>query len=186
VADCRDGLNQRYPDIVNSYSLTARRVGGGLFWGMKTNTLLLSIVAIAVSLAGCETNRPQEVPDVVEISAAEVGQNGGTIDAWWVIVCPHKTDAPWFRISIGPDDHNITQKIVWRQGDPLQFQLLHGHDFTQIYVAGYSGQDGKTAYFGICHDSQICARHFQPNQTETSGGEGHLVRSGDTEAWDCQ
>jgi hypothetical protein len=114
-----------------------------------------------------------------------MGGAAGSLEGWWIKVCPKKSDALSMRISVGPDDQNITQKIIWRQGDPLEFQLLHGHDYNQIYVVGYSGQDGKTAYFGVCHESQVCNRHFQPNQTTTTGGEGHLVKSSDTESWDC-
>jgi len=149
----------------------------------------LSIASLALAcwlLAGCETNHPQEAPEVAEVSAASVGsQAAGSLNAWWIKVCPKKTDATWFRIAVGPDDHNITQRIIWRQGDPLEFQLLNVRDYNQIYLVGYSGEDGKQAYFGVCHDSQVCSRHFQPNQTETSGGEGHLVKSSDTETWDC-
>ena len=71
-------------------------------------------------------------------------------------------------------------------GDPLELQLLHGHDYNHIYVTGYSGDDGKTAYFGVCHATQVCNKHFQPNQTQMTGGEGHLVQTSDTEVWDCQ
>jgi hypothetical protein len=158
---------------------------------MKTISLWAFVIVASMAafwlMAGCETNHPQEAPELTEVDASVIaGPGGGTYDGWWVVICPKKTDATSFRISAGPDDHNITQKIIWRQGDPLEFQLLGGHDYNQIFVCGYSGQDGKTAYFGVCHDTQICARRFQPNQTETSGGEGHLVRSSDTDIWDCQ
>jgi hypothetical protein len=63
---------------------------------------------------------------------------------------------------------------------------LHGHDYNQIYVVGYSDEDGKTAYFGVCHETQVCNKVFQPNQTSMTGGEGHVVSSGDSEAWSCE
>jgi hypothetical protein len=142
---------------------------------------------LVLCLNGCETNHPQEAPELTEVSATDLANGqAGNLDGWWIEVCPKKTDADSFRLSVGPDDHDITQKIIWRRGDPLEFQLLHGTDLNEIYVVGYSDQDGKTAYFGVCHNSQICNRHFQPNQTTTTGGEGHLVRSGDTEAWNCE
>jgi hypothetical protein len=152
---------------------------------MKAIALSMMSV-ICLILAGCETNRPQETPEVVEVDAAELAAApAGSMEAWYVKVCPKKTDASWFRISIGPDDHNITQKIVWKQGDPLEFQLLHTRDFNQIYVVGYSGEDGKRAFFGVCHDNQVCSRHYEVSQTEQNGGEGHLIKSGDSDIWDC-
>jgi hypothetical protein len=149
-------------------------------------SLLTALAAGYFCLSGCETNHPQEAPGLVEESAADLtSARAGSLDGWWIKVCPKMTEATSFRLSVGPDDHDITQKIIWRQGDPLEFQLLHGHDYNQIYVVGYSDTDGKTAYFGVCHNDQVCNRHFQPNQTPISGGEGHLVKTGDTEAWNC-
>ncbi|HTW95275.1 MAG TPA: hypothetical protein VMD30_10800 [Tepidisphaeraceae bacterium] len=149
----------------------------------------LSILAFAVF--GCETTHPVVAPYVAEESAADLTVNlappnaGGTFSNWWLIICPQKTQAGWFRISVGPDDQNVTQKIIWHAGDPLEFPLLHGHDLNKIYVVGYSGQDGKEVYFGICHNQQVCCRHFDFNQSEQTGGQAYLIDANDTDTWDC-
>jgi hypothetical protein len=145
-----------------------------------------------LGLAGCETNHPDQVPYVADESAADLATvavpaaAGGSYTGWWVKVCPKQTEAGWFRIAIGPDDHNVTQKVVWHTGDPLEFPLLHGHDYNQIYVVGYSGDDGKQVYLGLCHDAQVCCKQYRFNQAESSGGEAHLVKSDDTDTWNCQ
>jgi hypothetical protein len=145
-----------------------------------------AFAALCIALSGCETNRPQEMPEIAEVSAASIAtQSTGSLDGWWVKVCPKMTEASGFKISVGPDEHDITQRIVWRQGDPLEFQLLGGRDYNQIFVAAYSGQDGKNAFFGVCHDAQVCARRYNVNQTEQSGGEGHTIKNSDTDDWNC-
>jgi len=148
--------------------------------------LFVTLFGAAAILIGCETNHPEETPEIAETSASAYPiTDEGSNDFWWVKVCPVRTQADWLRISVGPDEHNITQRLVWRQGDPLEIQLLLGRDYNQIFLAAYSSTDGKVVDFGVCHGTHVCCRHYSVNQTQESGGEGHTIKVSDNDDWNC-
>lgn len=98
---------------------------------------------------------------------------------WWIKVCPRKTEAT-IRVLAGPDDQNKTDDHTWQQGDPEEFPLFGGIDYKKVHVQGYSGQNGKSVYFAVCHDNQICCKHF-----EFDRGENHDIDRDDTDEWKC-
>jgi hypothetical protein len=155
------------------------------YWNFVLGALVALWAGLGL-LVGCETNRPNENPGIVEMNSASYPvTDEGAADGWCVKVCPVHTQADWLRISVGPDEHNISQRLVWHQGDPLEFQVLGGRDYNQIFLAAYSSTDGKPVDFGVCHGTHVCCRHYTVAQTLESGGEGHTIQVSDNDPWNC-